>query len=95
MHNVDWQEFWQQLINVAVRCNLKSMCLDADASAMSEGYHARWNRFGTDSQPNNWRIELPVNFDGRQIGRLAAVGLCDSEPILTKLQQLSEVVQIG
>jgi UDP-GlcNAc:undecaprenyl-phosphate/decaprenyl-phosphate GlcNAc-1-phosphate transferase len=94
--SVRWQGIWEELTAAAFRYNFKTLCLDVNAPAMHEGYHARWDRFGarvSDEQSQDWRADVPICLNDRVIGRLTAVGLCDAEPIWSKLQQLAEIVR--
>jgi UDP-GlcNAc:undecaprenyl-phosphate GlcNAc-1-phosphate transferase len=92
---VHWQGVWEKLTAAAFQYNLRTLCLDVNAPAMHEGYHARWDRFGSnhDEELHDWSADLPIHLDDRVIGRLSAVGLCDSNPIWIKLQQLAEIVK--
>ncbi len=94
--SVRWQGIWEELTAVAFRRNFRSLCLDVNAPAMHEGYHARWDRFGSTGsheEKTDWRADLPITLGGKVIGRLTAIGLLDSEPIWVKLQQLAEMVR--
>ena len=43
--------------------------------------------------PSLWRFEIPLSSNGVAIGRLLIAGLPDQEPIWTKLQTLTKVVE--
>jgi len=94
--SVRWQGIWEELTAAAFRRNFRSLRLDVNAPQMHEGYHAKWDRFGSSGsheEKTDWRADLPITLDGKVIGRLTAIGLLDSEPIWVKLQQLAEIVK--
>ena len=70
------------------------MLLDVNAPSLHEGYHARWSRFQeADEAPSLWRLEIPLSANGVAIGRLLIAGLPDQEPVWTKMQTLTKVVE--
>lgn len=91
-----WKEIWEELTASAFQYNLRTLCLDVNAPALHEGYHARWDRFGSPAsheEAQDWRAELPVQLDGHIIGRLTAIGACDDQPIWIKLHELAEIIK--
>lgn len=69
--SADWAELWSGLIASAGPLDLETICLDVNAPAVYEGYHARWHcgSRGEESQPT-WRLEVPLLVNGQKIGRL-------------------------
>jgi UDP-GlcNAc:undecaprenyl-phosphate GlcNAc-1-phosphate transferase len=94
--SVQWQGIWEELTTIADKSNLRSLCLNVNAPALHEGYHARWDRFNSsisNEEAHDWRADLPISLGGKVIGRLIAVGLYDDEPIWIKLQHLADIVK--
>ncbi len=94
--SVQWQGIWDDLTTAAMQNNLRSLCLNVNAPALNEGYHAQWNRFSSavsDEEANDWSADVPISLGGKVIGRLSAVGMFDTEPIWIKLQHLGEIVR--
>lgn len=94
--SVRWQSIWDDLTTAAFQQNFRSLCLDVNAPALHEGYHARWDRFGSvgsREEATDWRADLPLVVDGRLIGRLTAVGQLDGVYTWLKLEKLSEMVR--
>jgi UDP-GlcNAc:undecaprenyl-phosphate/decaprenyl-phosphate GlcNAc-1-phosphate transferase len=94
--SVQWQGIWDDLTTAAMENNLRSLCLNVNAPALNEGYHAQWNRFSSavsDEEASDWSADVPICLGGRVIGRLSAVGMFDVEPTWVKLQHLAEIVQ--
>jgi UDP-GlcNAc:undecaprenyl-phosphate GlcNAc-1-phosphate transferase len=94
--SVQWQGIWDDLTTAAMQNNLRSLCLNVNAPALHEGYHARWDRFSSavsDQEASDWSADVPISLGGKVIGRLTAVGMFDAEPIWIKLQNLGELVQ--
>jgi UDP-GlcNAc:undecaprenyl-phosphate GlcNAc-1-phosphate transferase len=87
-----WNELWQTLTAHAGRLNWQAVCLDVNAPALHEGYHARWGRLGGASD-DVWRAELPLTVNGQVVGRLEVAGERDGEPVWDKLADLSRVAQ--
>jgi hypothetical protein len=70
-----WEELWRNIISVAEQLQLKTVCLDVNAPALHEGYHARWGRLDSDIEtPTYWRTEIPLVTNGQVVGRLEVVG---------------------
>src|SRR5262249_38623496 len=67
----DWDQVWEDLTGVADRLNFQTICLDVNAPAMHENYHARWDRPTSPPETYLWRLEIPLFINGVPIGRLA------------------------
>jgi UDP-GlcNAc:undecaprenyl-phosphate GlcNAc-1-phosphate transferase len=71
----NWTDLWSSLTAQARDLGLRTVCLDVNAPALHEGYHARWDRFEADSETAAaWRIELPLVLNGQAVGRLEFTG---------------------
>ncbi len=69
--SADWAELWSGLVGDVRSLELESVCLDVNAPAVYEGYHARWDRSADEEgQPAVWRMEVPLLAQGQTIGRL-------------------------
>jgi UDP-GlcNAc:undecaprenyl-phosphate GlcNAc-1-phosphate transferase len=89
----EWKELWHDLTARAPELNLAAMCLDVNAPAMEEGYHARWNRRNGEIEDGRlWRAEIPVMAEGQMVGRLEAIGPRDGEAIGAKLATLTQLL---
>jgi hypothetical protein len=71
------------------------MCLDVNAPAFHEGYHARWDRSHKDTSeaPGYWRVEIPLSFREIVVGRLEVIGLRGGDAAWQKLAVLAKVVE--
>jgi UDP-GlcNAc:undecaprenyl-phosphate/decaprenyl-phosphate GlcNAc-1-phosphate transferase len=90
---LDWNELWRGVSSGGRRLNLKAICLDVNAPALFEGYHARWDRpdpSGPEEAPV-WRAEIPLVIPSGAIGRLEVVGYQDEEPVWEKIAILAEL----
>lgn len=80
--STDWSDLWASLTARAAALDLRSICLDVNAPARHEGYHARWGRFESEVEtPASWRAEFPLVVAGQSIGRLEVVGDRAASPV--------------
>jgi UDP-GlcNAc:undecaprenyl-phosphate GlcNAc-1-phosphate transferase len=93
--SADWNELWRDLTTCAEQLNLKTVCLDVNAPAIHEGYHARWDRLqGADGDPAAyWRAEIPLHANGHVVGRLEFVALRDHETVWRKMAIVAKIVE--
>lgn len=92
--NANWNLVWDQLTRRADELNLRTICLDVNAPAFHENYHARWDRFGTaEDDPSQWKTEMPLYLHGQVIGRLFAAGTRDRKSIAEKLTSIIEMME--
>ena len=90
----DWDDVWEDLTGCAEQLNLQSVCLDVNAPALHENYHAHWERAdGRIPELHQWRLDIPLFANGDVIGRLAVSGGRDDEPIGDKLLTLTKIVE--
>jgi len=90
----DWKDVWEDLTGCAEQLNLHSVCLDVNAPALHENYHAQWERANGRVPPLHlWKLEIPLFGNGDVIGRLAVSGVRDDEPIADKLMTLAKIVE--
>jgi UDP-GlcNAc:undecaprenyl-phosphate GlcNAc-1-phosphate transferase len=89
----EWNEVWLRLTAAADALRLWAVRLDVNLPALHEGYHARWQRFGTGADEGHlWRAEVPLFMGEHVIGRLTAVGCRDGGSPWSKLNRLAKVV---
>jgi UDP-GlcNAc:undecaprenyl-phosphate GlcNAc-1-phosphate transferase len=92
----DWDDVWDDLTGVAERLNVQTLCLDVNAPAMHENYHARWDRPGSPPETYLLRLEIPLFAHGVPIGRLAVasrradLSLTDDLGVLVKIVEVAE-----
>jgi UDP-GlcNAc:undecaprenyl-phosphate GlcNAc-1-phosphate transferase len=90
----DWNELWLRVTACADLLNLESICLDVNAPALHEGYHARWDRRPEDvSQTNVWRAQIPLLTRGIALGRLEIAGRPDHEPVWAKIARVAKLIE--
>ncbi|MFL5328013.1 MAG: MraY family glycosyltransferase [Gemmataceae bacterium] len=91
----NWEEIWHELTAAADDMKLKTVCLDVNAPAIHEGYHARWERAqkGTTESSGYWRVEIPLSLRGATIGRLEVLGLRNGDSAGQKLAALAKMVE--
>jgi hypothetical protein len=65
-----WAELWNEVTVSAGLLELDRVCLDVNAPAVYEGYHARWDRGGELEPLSAWRLEIPLLVHGQAVGRL-------------------------
>jgi hypothetical protein len=89
----DWRRLWRELVSSADDQNLGSLCLDINAPAIQELYHARWTRDKADvSDFDIWRADLPVIINGHTVGRLEIAGRQDLESMSMTISRLATIV---
>jgi UDP-GlcNAc:undecaprenyl-phosphate GlcNAc-1-phosphate transferase len=93
--SADWRELWRALTDSAVQMNLSLVCLDVNAPAIHEGYHARWDR--CDSELDNpqvpWRAEIPLVVGEQVVGRLEVAGRRDHQPVHQKVAAVARLAE--
>jgi UDP-GlcNAc:undecaprenyl-phosphate GlcNAc-1-phosphate transferase len=93
--SADWDQVWDDLTGVAERLNFQTICLDVNAPAMHENYHARWDRPGGPSEAFLWRLEIPLFNVRTPIGRLTVSAERDDQPISDALLVLIKIVELA
>lgn len=90
----DWEQVWHDLTDRADEMHLCSLCLDVNAPALHENYHARWDRRGP-AQPEgySWRLELPLFGNGQLLGRVTVAGSRDGAPLTETLMTLAKIIE--
>jgi UDP-GlcNAc:undecaprenyl-phosphate GlcNAc-1-phosphate transferase len=92
--SVDWNGLWESLKTIAVELNIHKLCLDVNAPALHEGYHARWDYPREESEaPSLWSAEIPLTARGQMVGRLEIAGQPDQQPVWSKIARLTEVAE--
>lgn len=89
----DWKTLWNGLTLLAPQLNLRNVCLNIDAPALNERFHARWDQF--DDSPDghgSWQAEIPLVTRGLTIGRVEVKGRFDGEPVSMKIAKLENIV---
>jgi UDP-GlcNAc:undecaprenyl-phosphate GlcNAc-1-phosphate transferase len=90
-----WRVAWSKFVDSAAELNLKSICLDVNAPSIHEGYHARWDNPGAESEnPNLWFAEIPLVARGHVVGRVEIAGYRDEQAVWHKLAHLTEGTQL-
>ncbi|MBL8800062.1 MAG: undecaprenyl/decaprenyl-phosphate alpha-N-acetylglucosaminyl 1-phosphate transferase [Planctomycetia bacterium] len=73
--SANWEMLWSHLIVRAGQFGLRGICLDVNAPASHEGYHARWDRLDGDGEPvAPWRAEFPLMVRQQHVGRFEVSG---------------------
>jgi UDP-GlcNAc:undecaprenyl-phosphate GlcNAc-1-phosphate transferase len=92
--SADWQPLWLTLKSAAGRLNLEQLCLDVNAPALHEGYHARWQRSDDEVElPRLWRAEIPLTARGLAVGSVEIAGHPDAEPVWVKIAAVAAVLE--
>lgn len=93
----NWNELWRDLTSSAETLLLQTLCLDVNAPAIQEDFHARWDRrrrSEDDGTPTGfWRVEIPLSYNHQTIGRLEVIGLRDEDSAWQKLAALAKIVE--
>jgi UDP-GlcNAc:undecaprenyl-phosphate GlcNAc-1-phosphate transferase len=93
--SADWDHVWEDLTGVAHRLNFQTICLDVNAPAMHENYHARWDQPGGPPAAFLWRLEVPLFIKGTPIGRLSVSAERDDQSLVDVLQILVKIVEVA
>jgi UDP-GlcNAc:undecaprenyl-phosphate GlcNAc-1-phosphate transferase len=92
--SADWNVLWSKLTAHASELDLKMICLDVNAPAVYEGYHAHWQclEYGSEGAAE-WRAEIPLTVHGQSTGRLEAVGRRGPGPVSAQIATLVEFAE--
>lgn len=91
--SADWDQLWADLIHQAEELELASLCLDVNAPALHENYHARWDRRGVvPAESQLWRVELPLIAHGHHLGRVVVSGSREKSSLADMLQRLARII---
>jgi UDP-GlcNAc:undecaprenyl-phosphate GlcNAc-1-phosphate transferase len=74
-----WEELWETLTHFAERFDLSSVQLNVTMPAISEEYHATWQRKEHPADSKLWRSEIPLLVGDAFVGRLSIAGACHGE----------------
>lgn len=89
-----WEHVWEDLTGCAPALNVQTLCLDVNAPAMYESYHARWDRAEAIPEGYLCRLEIPLFGHGLPIGRLTVtLGRLDDQPLTDTLQLLAKIIE--
>jgi UDP-GlcNAc:undecaprenyl-phosphate GlcNAc-1-phosphate transferase len=92
--SADWKDVWRHVTDCAEELQLQAVCLDVNAPALHEGFHARWGRVPADAETRTfWRAEIPLAVRGQIVGRLEFAGQYDGEPVGEKIAQVAGIVE--
>jgi UDP-GlcNAc:undecaprenyl-phosphate GlcNAc-1-phosphate transferase len=92
--STDWNDLWRYITAFAEQVQLRAVCLDVNAPALHEGYHARWGRVPGDSEtPSFWRTEIPVALRGQIVGRLEFTGAYAGAPVCEAIALVAKLVE--
>ena len=92
--SANWEELWATLLQTAAGLNLQQLCLDVNAPAVHEGYHARWTRDHEDGEmPTLWRAAFPLAIADCVVGRLEIAGVSDTQPVWAKVAAIMHAVE--
>lgn len=89
----DWNEVWQEVVECAARLDLHSVCLDVNAPALHENYHARWDQAAGGGEGFGWQFEMPLMGGGQLIGRLAVSGSRNNECISEMMRAVGQIIE--
>jgi len=89
-----WTRLLHRLTSPALDLNLQTVCLDVNAPALHEEYHAQWDRTEEPLQGAClWYADLPLVINGRNLGRLKVAGYPDTEDIAGKIATLTRLMK--
>src|SRR5262249_30710161 len=89
----NWAELWAELTNRATELRLRTLCLDVNAPAIQEGYHARWDRRNGEAEdPRLWHAQFPLMAGGQTVGRLEVSGRRDGATVPAMLTTLLQIL---
>ncbi len=92
--SADWNELWRNVTESAEQLQLNAVCLDVNAPALHEGYHARWGRVEPDSEnPADWRATFPLAANGAVVGRLEVAARRDADPVWEKVALVGKLIE--
>lgn len=92
--STDWNDVWRHVTAFAEQMNLRAVCLDVNAPALHEAYHARWGRVPADEEtPSCWRAEIPVAVHGQIVGRMEFAGAHTGEPVGETIGMVAKLVE--
>lgn len=92
--SLDWGKLWTTILAWSEPLNLRTVRLDVNAPAISEGYHARFDRPQADLEETAvWQAEIPLVARGQVLGRLEVIGYQDGDTVSERLATLAKLVQ--
>ena len=84
---------WKNITACAEQLRLKAVCLDVNAPAIMEDYHARWGKVVENTEnPAIWRVQFPLQAHGQVVGRLEIAGQRHGTPVAEKLALIAKIV---
>jgi UDP-GlcNAc:undecaprenyl-phosphate GlcNAc-1-phosphate transferase len=87
-----WESLWEEFTRSAAKWPLTQIRLEVNSPADREGFHASWERPGTDQRERWWRMEIPFVVADYPIGRLSLAGNSQAESPALDMQEIMELV---
>lgn len=92
--HVDWQQLWTLILGSVDHLNLCRVRLDVNAPAISERYHARWDRKQAESEEQAiWQAQIPLMVGGRVVAHIDFAGSQDDSPVWEKISRMAHLLQ--
>jgi UDP-GlcNAc:undecaprenyl-phosphate GlcNAc-1-phosphate transferase len=88
-----WGVLWRDLVATAQRLGLDSICLDVNAPAWHENFHARWYRNDDTPCVPQWRLEVPLLFHDHPWGRLIVSVRRNGQSLKEPLRSLVTLIE--
>jgi UDP-GlcNAc:undecaprenyl-phosphate GlcNAc-1-phosphate transferase len=88
----EWELVWTTLVEFAEKHGMSKVSLDLNMPWLHEGFHANWHVNKMPEIAERWMVRLPIESDGRILGRLEMVGKHQSTETYEIMSYLADVL---
>ncbi len=89
----EWEIVWSTLVEFAEKHRLSKVSLDLNMPWLHEGFHANWHVNKMPEAAERWLVRLPIDSDGRILGRLEIIGRHENGACYEILSLMSDMLQ--
>ena len=88
----EWEIVWSTFVEFAEKHSLAKISLDLNMPWLHEGFHANWNVNSMPEIADRWQVKLPIESEGRILGRLEIIGKYQGPATYDVLAYLSDML---
>ncbi len=88
----EWELVWTTLVEFAEKHGMSKVSLDLNMPWLHEGFHANWHVNKMPEIAERWMVRLPIESEGRILGRLEMVGKHQSGETYQIMSHLADVL---
>ena len=88
----EWDIIWSSLVEFAEKHGVAKVSLDLNMPWLHEGFHANWHVAKMPDSSERWALKIPVQSQGRILGRVEVVGQLVGTESYIVIERLMELL---